>query len=156
MPRDINLARDEARFMLDAIHTPDEHLTLEQRQTIARKTVENFRDHINKGFLSYRKSVTQAEDFAFAEWYGQGSVMTDVLGREFIDILGGFGLYSPGIRHPKSWLRSKPSWIDRRSTARKCLTPCAYPAGPGHRHADTWGYPERILRQQRYRLWTEP
>ena len=101
MHRDISQARAEARFMLDAIHTPDDQLTLETRQTIARKTVENFRDHINKGFLSYRKSVTQAEDFAFAEWYGQGSVMCDVLGREFIDILGGFGLYSPGIRHPK-------------------------------------------------------
>jgi putrescine aminotransferase len=45
--------------------------------------------------------VTQAEDFAYTEWQGQGSVMRDVLGREFIDILGGFGLYSPGIRHPK-------------------------------------------------------
>ena len=101
MHRDISKARAEARFMLEAIHTPDDQLTLEQRQDIARKTVENFRDHINKGFLNYRKSVTQAEDFAYTEWQGQGSIMRDVLGREFIDILGGFGLYSPGIRHPK-------------------------------------------------------
>jgi putrescine aminotransferase len=101
MHRDISQARAEVRFMLDAIHTPDDQLGLERRQDIARKTVENFRDHINKGFLSYRKSVTQAEDFAYTEWQGQGSVMRDVLGREFIDILGGFGLYSPGIRHPK-------------------------------------------------------
>ncbi len=25
----------------------------------------------------------------------------DIMGREYIDMLGGFGLYSPGIRHPK-------------------------------------------------------
>lgn len=101
MHRDIPQALAEARFMVETIHTPDDQLTLEQRQTIATKTVDNFRDHINKGFLSYRKSVTEAGDFAFTEWQGEGSVMRDVLGREFIDILGGFGLYSPGIRHPK-------------------------------------------------------
>ena len=101
MHRDISQALAEARFMVETIHTPDDQLTLEQRQTIAKKTVDNFRDHINKGFLSYRKSVTEAGDFAFTEWQGEGSVMRDVLGREFIDILGGFGLYSPGIRHPK-------------------------------------------------------
>jgi putrescine aminotransferase len=35
------------------------------------------------------------------EWEGQGSTFRDIMGREFIDCLGGYGIYSPGIRHPK-------------------------------------------------------
>jgi putrescine aminotransferase len=87
--------------MVDLIMTPDEEVTEEERRRIATETVENFGNHINKGFLEYRKSVTETSDFAVTEWFGQGSKMVDALGREFIDMLGGFGLYSPGIRHPR-------------------------------------------------------
>ncbi|WP_319405173.1 putrescine aminotransferase [uncultured Desulfosarcina sp.] len=99
--RDIQSAYAEARKMVDTILTPADQTPLDVRQDIARKTVRNFRDHINKGFLEYRKSVTESGDFAYTEWTGQGSVLVDALGREFLDILGGFGLYSYGIRHPK-------------------------------------------------------
>ncbi len=99
--RDIQSAYAEARKMVDTILTPPDQTPLEVRQEIARKTVRNFRDHINKGFLEYRKSVTESGNFAYTEWTGQGSVLVDALGREFLDILGGFGLYSYGIRHPK-------------------------------------------------------
>jgi hypothetical protein len=40
-------------------------------------------------------------DFALTGWFGEGSIIREVLGREYIDMLGGYGLYSPGIRHPK-------------------------------------------------------
>ena len=99
--RDIQSAYTEARKMVDTILTPPDQTPLEVRQDIAKKTVRNFRDHINKGFLEYRKSVTESGNFAYTEWTGQGSVLVDALGREFLDILGGFGLYSYGIRHPK-------------------------------------------------------
>ncbi len=99
--RDIRSAYSEARKMVDIILTPPDQTPLEVRQDIARKTVRNFRDHINKGFLEYRKSVTESGNFAYTEWTGQGSILVDALGREFLDILGGFGLYSYGIRHPK-------------------------------------------------------
>ena len=99
--RDVQAAYNEARKMVDTILTPPDETPLEVRQDIAQKTVRNFRDHINKGFLEYRKSVTEAGNFAYTEWTGQGSVLVDALGREFLDILGGYGLYSYGIRHPK-------------------------------------------------------
>ncbi len=99
--RDIGTARQEAREIVDIINRPAGEISLETRQDVARKTVRNFRDHINKGFLEYRKSVTEATNFAVTEWTGQGSIMVDALDREFIDLLGGFGLYSYGIRHPK-------------------------------------------------------
>lgn len=87
--------------MLDLIKTPSENVPLELRQEIATKTVENFENHINSGFLEHRKAATQGGEFAFTEWEGAGSLVRDALGREFIDMLGGFGLYSYGLRHPK-------------------------------------------------------
>ena len=99
--RDIEEALAEARQMVDTILTPPDQTPLEVREEIALKTVRNFRDHINKGFLDYRKSVTESTNFALTEWTGQGSVLVDALDREFLDLLGGFGLYSYGIRHPK-------------------------------------------------------
>lgn len=99
--RDKNLALTEAKKMVDLIRTPDAEITDVERHWIAESTYQNFSDHINKGFLEYRKSVTETEDFALTDWEGQGSILKDVMGREYIDMLGGFGLYSPGIRHPK-------------------------------------------------------
>jgi len=99
--RDIKTALEEAKQMVDTILTPAAQTPLAVRKEIARKTVRNFRDHINKGFLDYRKSVTEATSFAVTEWTGKGSVLVDALDREFLDLLGGFGLYSYGIRHPK-------------------------------------------------------
>ena len=99
--RDLKAALGEAQQMVDTILTPPEQTPLEVREEIARQTVRNFRDHINKGFLDYRKSVTEATSFAVTEWTGKGSVLKDALDREYLDLLGGFGLYSYGIRHPK-------------------------------------------------------
>ena len=99
--RDIEFARSEAARMVELIRRPESDVTQEERERVTRETTENFANHINKGFLEYRKSVTEAGDFALTEWIGQGSIMTDALGREFIDVLGGFGIYSAGIRHPE-------------------------------------------------------
>jgi len=101
MTRNIDEAFKEATEFIDIITKPVGTVSLEERRKIATETVENFRDYINKGFLEYRKSVTEAGEFAVTEWMGQGSILKDALDREFIDILGGFGLYSYGIRHPK-------------------------------------------------------
>lgn len=99
--RDIQFAQSEASRMVELISRPESEVSSEERERVARETTDNFANHINKGFLEYRKSVTEAGDFALTEWKGQGSIMTDALGREFIDVLGGFGIYSAGIRHPK-------------------------------------------------------
>ena len=99
--RDHEYALDEARWMLDLVKKPAKDVSLEARQRIAEQTVENFAQHINAGFLEHRKSATLGGEFAFTEWEGEGSLIRDALGREFIDMLGGFGLYSYGLRHPK-------------------------------------------------------
>ena len=65
------------------------------------ETVDSYEKHVNRGFITYRKSVTEAGQFAALEWAGHGSMVTDLLGREYIDCLGGYGIFSAGINHPR-------------------------------------------------------
>jgi putrescine aminotransferase len=92
-------ALSTARRYLDIIHA--DTLSHEQAQALARLTVDNFANHYNSGFLQYRKSVTEGGDFAAVEWSGRGATFTDVLGRTYIDCLGGYGLLSLGWSHQK-------------------------------------------------------
>ncbi|GHO43206.1 putrescine aminotransferase [Ktedonospora formicarum] len=64
-------------------------------------TVANFAHYYNSGFMEYRKSVSEAEDAAAVEWTGRGATFRDALGREFIDCLGGFGIFNLGWAHPR-------------------------------------------------------
>ncbi len=110
--RNVDDAFFEASKMVNLINKDEKDINQEERTWIAQSTYENFEHHINKGFLEYRKSVTETEGIALTDWSGEGSILKDVLGREFIDMLGGFGLYSPGIRHPKIVAAAKAQ-IDR-------------------------------------------
>lgn len=70
-------------------------------ELIAKQTVADLDAHFTPGFVRYRKSVTEAGDFAAIEWEGEGSIVRDAAGREWIDCLGGYGVYNLGIRHPE-------------------------------------------------------
>ncbi|HEX9774698.1 MAG TPA: aminotransferase class III-fold pyridoxal phosphate-dependent enzyme [Actinomycetota bacterium] len=95
--RELREATEQSRLMLDLVlgrEDPDpDALTLH--------TVRDFDRHFTPGLVAYRKSVTEAGDFAALEWRGSGSIVQDVRGREWIDLLGGFGIYDLGIRHPE-------------------------------------------------------
>lgn len=67
---------------------------------IITESKQNFAEHFNKGWLEYRKSVTEAGDWAAVEWTGNGAVFKDVLGREYLDCLGGYGMLNHGWSHP--------------------------------------------------------
>jgi putrescine aminotransferase len=83
-----------------------------KRRKIATDTLDNFRLYYNKGYLEYRKSVTQGGEFAAIEWSGRGSHFQDIAGRQWIDCLGGYGIYSAGINHPKI-VRAVKSQLER-------------------------------------------
>ena len=72
-----------------------------RHRRMIEETVENYLTYVNKGWADIRKSVNQAGEYACLEWIGQASKFCDNLSREYIDCLGGYGLYSAGIRHPK-------------------------------------------------------
>jgi len=98
MAQDFNSALGYSSRWLDIIKTPE--VTQEEGKAIIEESLYNFAEHFNKGWLEYRKSVTEAGDFAATEWTGRGAIFRDVLGREFIDCLGGYGMMDLGWSHP--------------------------------------------------------
>ncbi|HSJ57468.1 MAG TPA: aminotransferase class III-fold pyridoxal phosphate-dependent enzyme [Anaerolineae bacterium] len=72
-----------------------------EAQRVIATAVDHFSQHVNRGWLAYRKSVTEAGQWAATEWTGEGALLRDVLGREYIDCLGGYGLLSLGWSHPR-------------------------------------------------------
>lgn len=76
-------------------------LNARDKKDLIALTLQNFDNFVNRGFIDYRKSVAEADDYAAIEWSGRGSILCDILGRKFIDCLGGFGIYNTGIKHPK-------------------------------------------------------
>jgi putrescine aminotransferase len=83
-----------------------------KRRRIASDTLDNFYSYCNRGYLEYRKSVTEGGEYAAIEWSGRGSYFEDMSGRRFIDCLGGYGIYSAGINHPKI-VRAVKSQLER-------------------------------------------
>jgi putrescine aminotransferase len=77
-------------------HFPEEA----QAKWIIDESKRNFAEHFNRNWLEYRKSVTEAGDWASVEWSGKGATFTDVMGRKYIDWLGGFGMFDLGWCHP--------------------------------------------------------
>ena len=71
----------------------------EEQQLLIEEIAENFNEYVNPGTLEYRKSA--AEDYTSVEWKDEKDVFYDLKGREFIDWLGGYGVFSHGHRHPK-------------------------------------------------------
>jgi putrescine aminotransferase len=76
-----------------------EELDEEEKDRIIADSIENFNEHVNPGWLEYRKSVST--DAAFVEWEDSQETFRDTHGNEFIDCLGGFGIYTAGHRNPE-------------------------------------------------------
>ncbi len=87
----------ETQHLLQVIEKRE--LTAEEAKWVISETVRGFRENVNPGFLSYRKTV--ANDFAAVEWRDEGCAFTDASGVRRIDCLGGFGIYNVGHRHPR-------------------------------------------------------
>ncbi len=89
--------------------TAKPELTQDEAHAVITDAKENSWNQVNKGWLEYRKSVTEAGQWAATEWTGSGAVLRDVLGREYVDCLGAYGLLSLGWSHPGLWRQSEAS-----------------------------------------------
>jgi len=89
----VRASEDMLALILGDVH-PDPEL-------LAKQAVDDHVNHYTPGLVNYRKSVTETEDYAATEWSGFGSIVEDAAGREWIDCLGGYGIYSLGIRPPE-------------------------------------------------------
>jgi len=99
VPENFHNALQYAERWLDIIENKNT-FTEEEAKGIIEESKENFAEHFNRGWLEYRKSVTEAGDWASVEWIGEGAIFRDVLGREYLDCLGGFGMMDLGWCHP--------------------------------------------------------
>lgn len=73
-------------------------LTENDKDRIITDSIANFNNHVNPGWLKYRKAVST--DATFVEWTDSQETFSDTHGNEFIDCLGGFGVYTAGHRNP--------------------------------------------------------
>ena len=89
MPQDLKAAAQHSAYVLDLIGK--QVLTPEERVRVTRESVQYWTDHVNEGFLKYRKSVST--DYTAVEWRDEGAVFQDINGKEYIDCLGGYGIY---------------------------------------------------------------
>ena len=99
VPENFHNALQYAERWLDIIENKNT-FSEEEAKGIIEESKENFAEYFNRGWLEYRKSVTEAGDWASVEWIGEGAIFRDVLGREYIDCLGGFGMMDLGWCHP--------------------------------------------------------
>jgi putrescine aminotransferase len=90
---------EHARHYRRLITAPE--LSLDEKHMLIEETVDNYATFYNRGFITYRKSVTEAGQYAAIEWSGHGAMLEDILGREYIDCLGGYGIFSAGVNHPR-------------------------------------------------------
>ena len=97
MSADKKAALTEATRVLEYI--TKEALSQADQDQIVKDSIENFNEHVNPGWLVYRKSVST--DASFVEWEDSQETFRDTHGREFIDCLGGFGVYTTGHRNPE-------------------------------------------------------
>ncbi len=94
-----NHAIEYSQKWIDVIHKAS--VTEEEGKWIIDESKCNFAEHYNRNWLEYRKSVTETGDWAAVEWSGSGAVFKDVLGREYLDFLGGYGMMDLGWSHPE-------------------------------------------------------
>lgn len=74
-------------------------LSTEEQDRIVADSLENFPLYVTEAILKSRKSYS--DDVSVAEWSDEAAVLRDIHGQEYIDCLGGYGVYLLGHRHPR-------------------------------------------------------
>lgn len=110
MRQDLAEAQRKSAYVLDLISKKT--LSEDERRRVVEESVRYWTEHVNEGFLRFRKSVST--DYTAVEWSDEGAVFRDIQGREFIDILGGYGIYVVGHRHP-TVMKAVRDQLDRQA-----------------------------------------
>jgi Ornithine/acetylornithine aminotransferase len=90
-------AKEELEKVLGYIEATE--LKDQDKKQIQEDAIENYNTFVNPGWLKYRKSVST--NAAFIEWMDHDQCFYDVNNEEFIDCLGGFGIFMCGHRNPE-------------------------------------------------------
>ena len=91
-----NISKELER-VIGYIHS--DHLEDTDKELMTKETLDYFDNYVSPGWLKYRKSVST--NSAVLEWTDNDTVIHGLYGEEFIDCLGGFGIYTCGHRNPE-------------------------------------------------------
>ena len=75
----------------------DHPLDREEQEAVAAEGIDNWNAFLRR----FPKTKDRDRDRALVEWSGEGSLIRNVYGEEYIDCLGGYGIFSLGHRHPE-------------------------------------------------------
>lgn len=65
--------------------------------TLISETMEKYEEYVNPAVARLFRFM----GLATIEWQAEGAIIRDINGKEYIDCLGGYGVFSCGHRHPK-------------------------------------------------------
>ena len=123
--------KNESKKVLSIIYK--QSLDKEEQDSIMERTIQYWKNHINEGFLTYRKSVSNEQSYAYLDWADpfQGtSWFIDHRGKKYLDLLGGYGIYNVGRRHPKIISAVQAQLMKQALHSQELLDPlrpyCAY------------------------------
>lgn len=68
-----------------------------ERDALVQETMDNINHHVNPALVKWRKSG----DARAIEWTGRDYLLIDLAGNEYIDCLGGYGVFNFGHLHPR-------------------------------------------------------
>jgi len=80
------------------------------------QTIAKYEQYINPSMARLLRFM----GFSSVEWEAEGAIIRDMDGKEFIDCLGGYGVFSLGHRHPKVIAAVKQQ-LDRLPMSSKVL-----------------------------------
>ena len=83
-------------------------LTRDEQETIAAEGIDNWNAYLRR----FPKTKDRDRDRGLVEWSGEGSIIRNIYGEEYVDCLGGYGIFSLGHRHPEV-VRAVKDQLDR-------------------------------------------
>jgi putrescine aminotransferase len=72
-------------------------LTRDEQETIAAEGIDSWNAYLRR----FPKTKDRDRDRVLVEWSGEGSIIRNIYGDEYVDCLGGYGIFSLGHRHPE-------------------------------------------------------
>jgi len=75
----------------------DHELSRQEQETIAAEGIDNWNTYLRR----FPKPKDRDRDRQLVEWSGEGSLIRNIYGEEYVDCLGGYGIFNLGHRHPE-------------------------------------------------------
>jgi len=85
-------------------------------EDIISETIDNYEHFINPAMAKLFRFM----GLSTVEWEAEGSIIRDIDGKEYIDCLGGYGVFSLGHRHPRV-IEAVKKQLDRMPLSSKVL-----------------------------------